>query len=128
MDINHVHLQGCLGDGPKYFPAADGKEAFASFSLATNVKVRAKDAAGASVDTQWHDIACYAWRADLAQHWKKGTRVDLIGYKRRREYATSGGKGYAHEVVALALHEVVVTSAQIPVAATPVSHDLSQYL
>ena len=109
MDINHVHLQGCLGDVPKYFDAADGKEAFAYFSLATNVKIKGKNGTPDSTDTQWHDIVCFGWRADVARTFAKGARVDLLGYKRRREYQTPSGKAYVHEIVAQDLHAVVVT-------------------
>ena len=123
MDINHVHLQGCLGDAPKYFPAADGKEAFSSFRLATNVKVRGKDGADPTTDTQWHDVVCYAWRADVTATWTKGTRVDLLGYKRRREYTGANGKAYAHEVVAHSLHEVVVTSQREDAAESPAQRE-----
>ena len=117
MDTNHVRLQGNLGDDPKFFSAADGKEAFACFRMATNIKLKGKPNAEPTTDTQWHDIVCYGFRADIARTFKKGERVDVTGYKRLREYSTGTGKGTAHEVVAQDLHAVVVIPRTTPEAA-----------
>jgi single-strand DNA-binding protein len=105
MDRNEVILRGNLGDAPKIFDEP-GKTPFVVFSLATNLKF--KNNTGELIEiTQWHQVVCSDWRAEVARHFTKGMKIHLEGYNRAREYDKgNNAKGYAHEVVALDLHEV----------------------
>lgn len=104
MDTNEVRIRGNLGADPKVFNEPN-QEPFAVFDIATNLQFRSRN--GEQVDrTEWHHVAAYGWRAEIAKHFTKGMKVHIEGYLRTREFDQRDGKGKATEIVALDLHEV----------------------
>ena len=100
--INKVTLVGRLGKDPevKYLEGQNGKFAIATFTLATNEKV--KDKTGNWVDqTEWHNISMIGKVAEIAEKYlKKGSLVYLEGKIQTRTYEKDGQKKYFTEVKA----------------------------
>ena len=105
MDINRVELRGNLGKDPEIFEPTTDRGLMVKLSLATNIRYR--DRSGKEVEqTEWHNIVCFDWSAEVARTFRKGIKVSLEGYLRNRTYENEQGKRTVVEVVVRDLHEV----------------------
>lgn len=98
MAINNVVLMGNITKDIELQQTKSGKSV-ASFTVAVNRKYKNEDGT-----TTTDFINCVAWRKTaefVAQHFKKGKAIALVGEIQVRTYTdNNGGKRYVTEVVA----------------------------
>jgi single-strand DNA-binding protein len=96
MSRNEANLDGNLGKDPDVRTTANGKK-FARFSLATSRKWKDKDGEQQE-STEWHNIVCWGWSADVAETLRKGDRALVTGRIQNRKYEKDGQDCYITEI------------------------------
>ncbi len=104
MDKNNHVIIGNLGDDPTHF-SDPGKTEMATFSVATTLHFQGTNGQSGE-ETEWHRVVAFAWRASVANDFRKGERVYVEGYVRTRSYEKDGETRYVKEIVAQTLHRV----------------------
>ena len=96
---NFVNLLGRIGEDPVIRYTTDGK-AVANFSLATS-EVWKNDQGESCEETQWHRIVVWGSLAEkvVKPFLVKGSRIDLTGKLKTREWEKDGQKHYTTEVI-----------------------------
>lgn len=95
--MNTVLLVGFVGQSPKTTYLNDGQK-MVTFSLATSENYKNK--AGEKVEkTEWHNIVCYRYTADLVDRYVgKGDRLALRGKLQYSQYEKNGIKMYSSSI------------------------------
>jgi single-strand DNA-binding protein len=100
-DINSFRLVGNVG---LLRPAATpGGLELLNFTVATHYTVWDSSAGKRKEETEWHDVVAFAEiAAHMQQHLTKGTRVEVTGYLRTRNWEdkANGLKHWRRELVA----------------------------
>ena len=103
MSINKIILSGNVGGDPEVKTLESGKK-LAKFSLATTDRNKTKT-------TQWHNIICWEWAADIVEKYvKKGNYITVVGSISYREYEKDGVKKYFTEIN---VHEIELPPKRI---------------
>ncbi len=106
--MNRAQLEGNLGADPD-FKTISGNTSVCVLSVATSRRYQDKQGEWKDTPTQWHRVVLFEKVAEWAQRQlKKGARVHLEGEILYRTWdKPEGGKGYATEIRAKYVHEIV---------------------
>lgn len=89
QSVNDVTLLGNVGSDPMV--SGEGKQPFASISLATNKSWKDKEG-NSQEKVTWHKVVFFGKQADLIkEHAKKGTRLYIRGELEQTEWKDKDG-------------------------------------
>jgi single-strand DNA-binding protein len=99
--MNKVILIGNLGQDPQVGAAPSSGRKYARLSLATSVRWKDKATGEPRERTEWHRIVCWGdGLVDMiAQHAKKGGKVQIEGKLTTSSYEKNGVKHYSTDIV-----------------------------
>lgn len=106
--MNRVTLEGNLGADPEKKTLTTGTMV-CDLSVATSRRFQDKEGKWQDTPTMWHRVILFDKPAEwAAKQLKKGARVHLEGELNYRVWdKPEGGKGYATEIRARFIHEIV---------------------
>ena len=93
MAFNQATLIGNVGHSPKITHAEDGKQARATFSLATSEQWKDRETGEKKERTEWHNIVIFqeGLVKIVEAYVSKGSKLLIIGQIRTRKYTGNDG-------------------------------------
>lgn len=92
-NINVITIAGHLGGDPKVSEVGEKKTMKAVFSVGQELGW------GDNKHTSWHRVVAWGKQAEIiAQYFKKGSGIMVVGEQDNYTYEVNGEKKYAHEI------------------------------